>query len=587
MSNLKISELNNITAISGSYTFPASDTNSTYKISFEQLSDWVNQKEIKTYFKNYTLNIINNKAIITFNNTEPVVFTIPNSSNFLIPVGTAIDIIRLGSGIVTVTGDSNVIINSSFGWTLRNIYSKATITKINNNTWVVSGDLALSSTPTPTPSQTPTITPTPSQTPTITPTISITPSNTTTPTPTPTETPTNTPTPTITPTPTPTPLPGLYAFGDNSEGQLGLGDSNYRQYPTLVDNNYNWHKISSGGNGQSINIGAVYPYTNQHTLGINSFGQMYSWGYNNYGVLGQGDNIPTNIPKIIGSYSNWTDIATGQDHSLAVNSLGELYAWGANSFGQLGDSTNTDKYSPTKIGNNTNWTKVFCHSNGSFAINSSGELYAWGRNDRGQLGLPISGSYDIPTKVGNDTWATISAGYWGATGINTSGELYSWGLNAAGSLGIGEVNICNNLITCPVVGITKVGSNNNWIDVSRSMLDFHVLALNSSGEVYSWGRNAYGELGVGDNTTKWYPEKVVGSWSNISASTFGSFAINSAGEAYAWGLGFSNLPTKFTTGNNWKKVFSAFRNSYFMIFGVVTPVQTPSPTPTITPTPTI
>jgi hypothetical protein len=225
MANLRISELDQAPIVSGTYVFPASSTDSTYKISFDQLSSWISSKEVKNSIGNYNVNSFDTKTIVTFNNSQPVIFTIPNETIQYLPIGTTIELIRLGAGIVNITGGSNITVNSSVGWTLRGVYSKATVSKINNNTWIVSGDLALS--PTPTPTTTPTRTPTPTTTPTSSPTPTTTPTNTPTTTATATVTPTKSPTPTVTPTATVTPSPSMFgapsspqnlsAYGGNQE----------------------------------------------------------------------------------------------------------------------------------------------------------------------------------------------------------------------------------------------------------------------------------------------------------------------------------------------------------------------------------
>ena len=215
MANLRISELDQAPIVSGSYIFPASSVDSTYKISFDQLSSWISSKEVKNNVGNYSVNSFDTKTIVTFNNSQPVIFTIPNETIQYLPIGTTIELIRLGTGIVNITGGSNITVNSSVGWTLRGVYSKATVSKINNNTWIVSGDLSLS--PTPTPTTTPTHTPTPTTTPTNTPT----PTTTATVTPTKSPTPTTTPTATITPSPSrfgsPSAPQNLSAYGGNEE----------------------------------------------------------------------------------------------------------------------------------------------------------------------------------------------------------------------------------------------------------------------------------------------------------------------------------------------------------------------------------
>lgn len=206
MANLRISELQAAPAISGSYVLPASSADSTYKVSFEQLATWINYRNVKDqYSTEYTVTNNDNKAIITFNNDLTVTVTIPVASNNNLPIGTTIELVRLGDGAVNVTGEQGVNINSSVGWTLRTVYSRATLSKIDNNDWVVSGDMVLS--PTPTPTLTPTITKSSTPTPTVT----------TTQTTTPTRTPTLTPTPSSTPYGPPSAPQNLSAYGGNGE----------------------------------------------------------------------------------------------------------------------------------------------------------------------------------------------------------------------------------------------------------------------------------------------------------------------------------------------------------------------------------
>jgi len=166
MANVRISELQSAPAISGSYVLPINFANTAYKASFDQFSSWINYRNVKDqYSTSYSVGVNDNKSIITFNNDLTINITIPTSVNNNLPIGTTIDFIRLGIGSVNITGESGVIINSSSGWTLRTVYSRATVSKVNTNEWIVSGDLVLSPTPTPT------------HTPTVTPTVTITPSS--------------------------------------------------------------------------------------------------------------------------------------------------------------------------------------------------------------------------------------------------------------------------------------------------------------------------------------------------------------------------------------------------------------------------
>jgi len=68
-----------------------------------------------------------------------------------------------------------------------------------------------------------------------------------------------------------------------------------------------------------------------HTLAINQFGQMYSWGSNESGQLGLGlDNVPEIVrkPVLNTTISNVVKLAAGHEHSLALTKTSELYVWG-------------------------------------------------------------------------------------------------------------------------------------------------------------------------------------------------------------------------------------------------------------------
>ena len=104
------------------------------------------------------------------------------------------------------------------------------------------------------------------------------------------------------------------------------------------------------------------------------------------GRPGDGTTATRTSPVRIGTATNWSQVTAGNQHSLAINTDGELYAWGYNTSGQLGDGAGSNRNSPTRIGAATNWSQVTATENYSLAINADGELYAWGNNTSGQLG---------------------------------------------------------------------------------------------------------------------------------------------------------------------------------------------------------
>ena len=173
----------------------------------------------------------------------------------------------------------------------------------------------------------------------------------------------------------------LYAWGYNQFGQVGDGTNTNKNRPPKIcittSCATSWNKIAGGIH---------------HSLAINAAGILYAWGRNDFGqVVGDGTNTNKNRPgivciTIVNCPTNWNKIASGIHHSLAINAAGELYAWGYNAQGQLGDGANTNKNRPIKIGASTNWVSIAVGATHSLAINQAGELYAWGDNGLGQLG---------------------------------------------------------------------------------------------------------------------------------------------------------------------------------------------------------
>jgi alpha-tubulin suppressor-like RCC1 family protein len=173
----------------------------------------------------------------------------------------------------------------------------------------------------------------------------------------------------------------VYAAGDNSEGQLGLGDKNNRNIFTEVS--------SLGGK----NIVAIYAgYT--HSLALGDDGKVYAAGHNSEGQLGLGDsgygtdrNSFTEVSSLNGK--RIIAISAGIYHSLAIDSDGKVYATGWNLYGQLGfgdrNSRNTFGEVPSLKGKNI--VAIAAGSGQSFAVGSDGKIYASGDNSYGHLGL--------------------------------------------------------------------------------------------------------------------------------------------------------------------------------------------------------
>lgn len=133
----------------------------------------------------------------------------------------------------------------------------------------------------------------------------------------------------------------------------------------------------------------------------------------------------------------WESVSAGSYHSLGISG-GDLYAWGANTNGALGDGTTLSRSIPTLINKQTSsnrWKKVSAGENYSLGLSELVDLdlyepYSWGTNTTAQLGDGTTNRSLIPKSLGVETYADISAGPYSGAGIESfSGnyKLYTWG----------------------------------------------------------------------------------------------------------------------------------------------------------------
>jgi len=91
---------------------------------------------------------------------------------------------------------------------------------------------------------------------------------------------------------------------------------------------------------------------------INLPGTLWTWGYNQYGQLGDGTTTNKSSPIQVGSLNNWSSVDCGYYHTVVIKTDSTLWIWGRNDCGQLGDGSATNKSSPIQVGNLTTWKSV-------------------------------------------------------------------------------------------------------------------------------------------------------------------------------------------------------------------------------------
>jgi alpha-tubulin suppressor-like RCC1 family protein len=182
----------------------------------------------------------------------------------------------------------------------------------------------------------------------------------------------------------------LWAWGTDVFGTLG-GTSTPPSDAVQLGTWSDWTAISASG---------------ASAFGIRSDGSLWGWGLEPGATTGLGPWSTGGMaylgqPFQVGLATDWTEISASEVHVLGRRGS-DLYAWGDNSYGQLGDGTLVSRGVPTRIGTGTTWTRVFAAQQSSYALGAGGELFVWGSNYDGQLGIATAGkTHDrwVPTRV--------------------------------------------------------------------------------------------------------------------------------------------------------------------------------------------
>ncbi|MCL2438251.1 MAG: hypothetical protein FWC99_04080 [Coriobacteriia bacterium] len=304
----------------------------------------------------------------------------------------------------------------------------------------------------------------------------------------------------------------MFAWGTNSNGLLGLGDTENRHIPTRVGDGY-WLHVSGDSGGSH---------------GISASGHLYGWGAAwNAAQMGQGGVDPgvgshLLSPTRIGSADNWAYVSTRANAAAAINADGELFHWGT--------SPAPSRNVPTRVGTRTDWASVTHLSANILAIDNQNRLWGWGNNANAVLGMGHTSAITGPSRVGTGTdWVSVSGSIQSVLGITASGRLYSWGANNLGQLGHGDTT--NRTVP------TRVGTASNWVGVAMTTQNT-AAAVNSDGELFTWGAATAGALGNGtDSGNVLTPTRVEGrsDWVLVNGSNGHFLAFTEAGELFGWG----------------------------------------------------
>ncbi|XP_018311637.1 RCC1 and BTB domain-containing protein 1 [Mycetomoellerius zeteki] len=308
-----------------------------------------------------------------------------------------------------------------------------------------------------------------------------------------------------------------------------------------------------------IRMVIVYDIYGHSALIVTKDKMVYALGINHFGCLGTGDCISTLHPKKIEVLCT-KDIKTfacgGGPHVLALTVGGEIYSWGYNLYGQVGNSWNESITTPALVNipiqegdqGPKRIVDIACGCNHSIALTESGEVYAWGvHEDEEEEEEEVQEEEQEQEKEKTDKQTTpmqfdilvkkkvvhISCGAAFTVVIIDNGEVYGWGNNRYGQLGVGDME--DRTTPCQVDSL--IGT----VIVQVVCGDRHTLALTDKGDLYAWGNNYYGQLGIGNKTHSVKPvlvEHQMGRVFDIAAMYDDniSVAVGTGQRVYVWGF---------------------------------------------------
>ncbi|WP_339250843.1 fibronectin type III domain-containing protein [Paenibacillus sp. FSL P2-0136] len=343
-----------------------------------------------------------------------------------------------------------------------------------------------------------------------------------------------------------------------------------------------------------------------HNFALNNKGQVWGWGLNNKGQLGDGTlttrNIATRISALDsfsmissgltqniglradGSVWTWgqssygnnlslqpvtgldhiVSISSGLGHFVALKEDGTVWTWGNNGFGQLGIGTINSSATPVQVSGLYSVVSIAGGYYNTMALKEDGTVWIWGDGSRGILGYLPTAEYKqlTPLQVqGLENIIQIDFSYMHGAALKKDGTVWTWGFNAYGQLGNGST------YDAPVPA--KVQNLSNIIKISSSYA--HNLALTGEGKVWSWGDNAHGELGDGTVVqNRLVPVRAahLDGIADIEAAEFYSFAVKMDGSLWAWGV---NGDSQLGTGN------MILQRTRTLVSGIDYPVDTVVP----------
>uniref|UniRef100_A0AAQ5ZXY8 HECT domain-containing protein n=1 Tax=Amphiprion ocellaris TaxID=80972 RepID=A0AAQ5ZXY8_AMPOC len=233
---------------------------------------------------------------------------------------------------------------------------------------------------------------------------------------------------------------------------------------------------------------------------------MLCWGNASYGQLGLGgidEEIVVEPRKCEFFHGKQVcDVGCGRRHTAFLLEDGTVYTCGCNDLGQLGHEKSRKKPEQVVALDAQIIVAVSCGESHTLALNDKGQVFSWGLGSDGQLGLNnFEECVRVPRNIktlSDVQIAQVACGYRHSHALSRGENVFSWGQNRYGQLGLG---INGQNVSTPQIIQSLQGIPFAQISAGGA----HSFALTLSGAVFGWGRNKFGQLGLNDSNDRYFP----------------------------------------------------------------------------------
>ncbi|XP_003461236.1 RCC1-like G exchanging factor-like protein isoform X1 [Cavia porcellus] len=256
-----------------------------------------------------------------------------------------------------------------------------------------------------------------------------------------------------------------------------------------------------------------------HSLILTDGEGVFSLGNNAYGQCGRKvveDEVyreSRRVHRMQDFDGRVVQVACGQDHSLFLTDRGEVYSCGWGADGQTGLGHYNITSVPTKLGGDlagVEVVQVATYGDCCLAVSAEGAVFGWGNSEYLQLASVMeSTQVNVPRSLpfsGVGTVKEVACGGTGCAMLNGDGCVFVWGYGILGKGPCLVETAVPEMIPPMLFGLAEFSAD---VQVSHIRCGLsHFAALTNKGELFVWGKNTRGCLGIGHLKDQYFPWRV-------------------------------------------------------------------------------